>query len=456
MSRVTDPTAISQGAMRRDEQERASVPDWYLVLILLLGGLAVRLFCLHVQGGIARYHEFGEATRIALSLAQKGTYADAFFRGEGPTAHILPVMPLIAGAVFWLAGTQSSIAGLILVSWSLAQTLCGYALLQKLFATLGAGRAARLGTLTMLCFLPAFAKQEVIEFRYWEGAFAVCLVSLNMLLLLRLDRRETVRLRNMLAIGGLSALTFFVSPPAGLGVDTCWAIFAARRLSLRQAVQFGTIAAAALALLVVPWTIRNIVQLGSLVPLRDDFGLELAIGNYPGALGAPDPGAAFITRLDAIHPYRSAEARAAMVAAGGEAAYAKSLGRQTESWIRHNPLTFLQLAASHYDQFFFPRPWEICFPNCQGGSIPLAWIISSVDLLGLLTLVVGLFRRRRGYWMLATYVGLVSLPYALVQPIPRYTYLIYGFMAFLAGDGVSRVGGWLAARLVRSATPVPG
>ena len=48
------------------------------------------------------------------------------------------------------------------------------------------------------------------------------------------------------------------------------------------------LALAGLCLMLVPWTIRNYVQLGRFVPIRDNFGLELWLGNRPGMQGTVD------------------------------------------------------------------------------------------------------------------------------------------------------------------------
>lgn len=55
-------------------------------------------------------------------------------------------------------------------------------------------------------------------------------------------------------------------------------------------------------------------------------------------------------------------------------------------------------------------------------------------------------RRRRFYGWLALYIGAEGLLYALVQPIPRFTYPIYGLFAFLAVQLVADVAPRLRAQ----------
>ncbi len=74
--------------------------------------------------------------------------------------------------------------------------------------------------------------------RYWEGAAAVTLAALNLNLLLALDERTQVEWRALLLPAALAALTFFISPAAGLGIYACWGLPALRRLGLIKAFQF--------------------------------------------------------------------------------------------------------------------------------------------------------------------------------------------------------------------------
>ncbi|WP_404333411.1 hypothetical protein AB2M62_10095 [Sphingomonas sp. MMS12-HWE2-04] len=75
-----------------------------------------------------------------------------------------------------------------------------------------------------------------------------------------------------------------------------------------------------------------------------------------------------------------------------------------------------------------------------------ALTMSIVNLLGLIGLAVGLYQRRRGYWMIAVYLAAVALPYALLQPTSRYIYLAYGFLAFLAVEALVTGGRYALGR----------
>lgn len=373
--------------------------------------------------------DLGEASAAAGALAHSGTLADAFAPGSGPTAHLMPVTVTIAAAVQSAFGDSGA---LLLSLWTLALLALTWLLARALFAQAGWRPAALVGGLALLCLLPGHIVQEAADFRVWEGGLAALLALANLWLIVMLDRREAIHAQPLLLAAALSAVTFFVSPTTGLAVDACWAWLALRRLPLRQVLAFGSIAATALAVLLAPWVLRNVQVMGSPVLLRDNFGLEIAMANYPGALDPADPRAETLARAKAIHPYRNPEALARLRAAGGEVAYSKQLGRETGAWIVANPLAFARLALRHYRQFYVPDRWQGALTNW--GAFPTLRIemIRLVSAFGLLGLAIGLIRRRRFYGMFALYLALAGLPYAMVLPIPRYSYVIWPLLAFLA------------------------
>lgn len=403
-----------------------------LAAALLATGLMIRLRWLDLTDTGARFLDLGEATNAAVALAEQGVIADAYFAGQGPTAHVMPVMVAIAAAIFRLFGTHSASANLALTAWSLAQVFASYLLIRQFFRRIGAAPHVLAGGLAILTLVPAHIVQESVDFRYWEGALATCLATVNLLLIVELDQRSEIRRRDFVPVAALTAVTFFVSPTIGVAVDACWAWFAFRRLSFPRILQFAGICAAAHALVVAPWMLRNHQQLGSPVALRSNFGLELAIANHPGAVSATDPAAAYSARFLELHPFASPQGAARLRAAGGEVAYSRQLGAEAGTWISEHPLHFASLALRHYGQFYVPERWQEELTNWQHWNRPRNDAIRFISLLGLIGLAWGLVRRRPYYGLLAVYIGLAGLPYALVQPIPRYSYVVWGILAFLA------------------------
>lgn len=410
--------------------------DWPFIALLILAGIALRILLFSAShGSVLSFIGAGEAARAAISLATNGVFGDAFFTGHGPTAHLTPISPAIAAGVMMLLGVDSPAANLTLMVWSLVQVIAGWLLLIALFRRLGADATALHWALAALSLMPVFAADEIIVFRFWEGALALDLVILNLILLIDAERAASVGNARLAGIGILCAATFFLSPPAGMAVVLCWAIWAMRRLAWSRIIGFGAVSAAALALMVAPWAIRNAAVLGEPVLLRSNAGLELAIGNHPGALSDRPNGEVYFDRLRAVQPYFGKDGQRALQQAGGEVAYARALGAEARGWIAANPADFARLFLRHLRQFFFPEPWQLMFSMAG----PRAAFMGLVSAIGLAGLAIALWQRRSGYWMIAVYLAAVAMPYAVVQPVQRYSYLVYGILVMLAADALVRL-----------------
>lgn len=416
----------------------------YFLPAIFFIGISIRLLWqVQIHGSLTEFVGSGEAARVALALAQGRGFADSFYPGYGPTAHLLPLNPAIASFWLWMFGPETAAANLCLMAFSLAQVGFAYWLLMRLFQRLDLDAAAVRWSVILLCTVPVFVESEVIAFRYWEGASAVFLMSGSLLLLVEFNTRRRISNRDLALAAVLCALTAFISPPVGLGVITCWGIFALRRLALRQIMLLVLAGAAALGTLVVPWAFRNDQALGSPVWLRSNAGLELAIANHPAAVSGKAPAKVFSARFAEIHPFEGIAARAALRSAGGEVMYSRRLGVTTRSWIVAHPFEFAILALRHLRQFYFPESWQFSLSETDGRTTGRAIWIGLINLAGILALAAGLLHRRKGYPMIALCLVCISAPYMWVQPTPRYTYLVYAPLLFLAIDGVIR--GWRSA-----------
>ncbi|TXC70691.1 hypothetical protein FSB78_06890 [Sphingomonas ginsenosidivorax] len=404
------------------------------VLPVLIAAAVLRVLWMYGAQGLAPVgpEEAGEATRVAISVSLGKGLADAF-PGLGPTAHMLPLPPLVAGGVIHLFGGAGAPAAVALTVWALVQVGVGYLLLDRLFRTIDMAPETRRAGLALLCLVPVFAPEETISFRYWEGALAVCIGTAALAFLFHLRRRATIRPRDLIVAAAILSAGAFVSPAVGLASGICWALFALTRLSPREILLFATATVLATALWAVPWTIRNIAVLDAPIVVRSNFGLELAIGNHAAAVAPADPAVTFRDRLQAVHPYHGLTPyrRARTM---GEVGYAKAVGRAAETWIAANPVAFLTLCGRHYRQFFLPEPWQFAFSQSDVLPVARSVLMRLVAVAGIVSLMLGIWRRRFGYRTLAVYLAVVGMPYALVQPVPRYSYLIYGLFCYLAAD----------------------
>ncbi|MGI4877967.1 MAG: hypothetical protein ACRYG4_10850, partial [Janthinobacterium lividum] len=322
---------------------------------------------------------------------------------------------------------------------AIALVLGSYWFLSLIFKEAGVAWRTRMWALAVACFAPFNFFLETVDFRIWEGALATFTAFGFIVLLLDAARRPTLGTGTMVGLALLAALVFFISPALGLACYLCAAVVAFERLSRWRIAAAAVIAVVALAAVVMPWAERNVREIGTPVVLRSNFGLELALANHPAA--AADGGfAVFHARLAEIHPYDNPHAFARLQAAGGEVAYAKALGAQAERWIAAHPIAFIELSLRHLRQYLFPPAWmwHIYGPRVAGssGKAALAGLLSAAGLAGLL---VGLLQSPRSYRFVAILLLVPPLAYAIVQPVPRYRYLIFGVSLFLAVDLGARV-----------------
>jgi hypothetical protein len=228
------------------------------------------------------------------------------------------------------------------------------------------------------------------------------------------------------ALAGFPGALLMLLSPASLMAFGPWMLFRLwkQRLSVGRAFQCCTAFGAALVIGCAPWTIRNSVQLGELVFVRDDFGLAVYSCNndcaLPNWMDKVSPG------CRAYHPIASPE-EARLVVEMGEVKYNASRLRIAMSWIHNHPRRFLELTSARFIQFWFP-PSEISIAG-----------ITAVSLIGLLWMASGRLP-------VAAYFSAVLLAYPpvyyLVCSDVRYRYPILWISLLCAGYLLHRLAEW--------------
>lgn len=413
---------------------RSGAARW-IALLALGAGLIER-----IGWAVLRHEPFatGEAARVAVALAEGRGFADAFAVGQGPTAHLLPLSPMAAASVYRLFGVHSAASEALLILWALALTFGCYILFAKIFERLASPPAAVLGGFVLLCLMPTYTGIEVFDFRIWEGALGLAIGGALLALVVAGEGGVHPR-RLTLWLGALPALAFFISPPIGLAAMAASGLFLWRRRGRVRAAGVVLSGLLTLAALVIPWTARNALVMGHPIWLRDNLGLELAVANHPGAVGAADPKRVFDDRLAAIHPFVGPAPYRAMEQAGGEIAYAKARGHEAVRWMAAHPASVARLWLGHVREMVFTRPW--LFQTAHGVWLPVARsaLVAILAVLAIGGLLLAWARRDGRYAYAALYVALPIACYIPFQPINRYTWLLYPALAYLAADAIARL-----------------
>ena len=405
-----------------------SRPLRIVLLLAVLIGLAERIGWAMTR---RTPYAVGEAANVAIALADGRGFADGFFAGQGPTAHLLPASPAIAGAAYWLLGARTTPAELVLLAWSLVLTFGCYALAATAFALLGVAKRACTWAFVALAVLPIYTTAEAFEWRVWEGGLGLLLALATLVVLLRAERGVAPRGFAWLQ-AVLPAATFFVLPVLGVAAFAAWALFVWRHRAAGGLVRPALAATLALAAFVAPWTARNALAMGQPILLRDNLGMEIAVANHEAAVAPVDDGRTFLDRLEAIQPYIHPPAQRAMIAAGGEIAYSRGLGAGAATWMRANPAKVAILWGRHFREMLFTRKW--LFKTKHGQMLPMvrATIVAIVAVLGLIGLGSGLARRDPLWLYPAAYLWVPVLLYVPFQPVLRYSWLIWPTLVGLA------------------------
>jgi len=378
------------------------------IIIFILGA---SIYALSPQGRPAFYDltHGGEMTRVALSLAQRGTYADPYQAlPTGPTAHTAPAYVFLYALIMKLFGIGAA-GAITLWLLNIGFLALQLALLPVLSKRLGLGV---LPGVLAAAFGIVFQPYRVLP--EWESLFTGALmVSLAALTLPYFDApREWQR---SALLGFFWGIAILANPECVL-LLCAWLIVAVlgyapeRLMRARQAMAVIVLGAAVACL---PWFIRNYERFDAVFFVRDNFGLELSVSNnscaQPTLLGNIEAGCHQVT-----HPNANA-VLAGKVFDEGEIRFNREELHQALVWISSNPRAFASLTRRRFLKFWFP------YLNSLRYAIP-GGILTIVSFAGLALM----FRKnRRAAWLFASTLLLYPFVHYFVQFEARYRYPVF-------------------------------
>jgi hypothetical protein len=386
-----------------------------------------------------------ENERVAAALAQGRGFAEAFGPGTPPTAHLAPLYPLLLSGLYRLCGSYQTLSGRM-TQQALSITLATLVLLllpatvRKLGLSAAAGWTAAL----LAACLPANLWDEVTGHHDQVAGSLILLGLLWVLDDLRLSGwsgRGPVA-RAGLLLGMAALLCPNLLPVAGLFFAVEWLRGPGER---KRILHCGLIVSAMVSLFLLPWVVRNYRVLGGFVPLRSNLGLELAVGNRPGA-----DGHTYAWGFGEVHPFGSAAERERLREMG-ELAYVQDKQRQALTWIAAHPARFARLTLRRAGLIWFSSDerWYQLEPKLRL-SIR---IYGLMGILALLELARLLWRGKAAGRLLACAALGVSLPYCLTHVENRYRLPLVGLFALLSCNLIAAALVWIAAK--RTSLPGP-
>jgi len=366
-----------------------------------------------------------ENERVAASLAASQGWADAFDHGTGATAHTAPLYPLLLAGIYRLYGDyEQTTSRRIQGGLSIALSVMALLFLPVLAGKLGLSRVAGWLAAFVGAVIPTNLRVELTG-RH-EGVAAVVALLALVWCLADLRQHGWTGRRAVIRTGGLLGLTALLSPNFLLIPVLYFAAELACRGAARgRIVRCGLVVASISLLLVAPWMVRNYRVLGGFVPLRSNFGLELAVGNRPGA-----DGHTYTEGMQDMHPYSSAAERARLTEQG-ELAYMRNKQHQALNWIYAHPRDFVWLMTRRARLFWVTT--EEAWLNLDlapfAVRVPLYTVLTFVVLVELLRL---LWKQPAVGRLLISVILGAGLPYLVTHVEQRYRLPLAGLYLLLS------------------------
>src|ERR1700733_699814 len=402
-----------------------------LVVILLLGaGLRVG----EAWDGRAPVYDAAAYAAIAANL-ERGEGFPVGAAAPQPSSDYSPGLPLLVAGVYKVTGgVHERLARVLLALIGSLAVLFAYLIGRRLSGPL----AGLIGAAAVAVY-PALLEYQGMLMS--EPLAAILLAGSVLAIFWAADARRTHPARGWL-LPGVSLGALALVRPEYLGVALLLGIvaFASRfKNDRRAALAHAAILLAGVAVVVAPWTIRNIVALDRVVPISTGGGQVLFAGTYLPSDGNPEAVGAEVV---AHHPglFAPADARhlrleqilARLAAARhpdleSDQALSKMGKQQLWDDISEEPLEYAGFLAAKVGRIWAHGPRDVMR---EPGWEALHWVLVALGLLGLGLLA---WRRRWEALVLGTVFLAITALSALLVASPRRVLVMLPLVAALAG-----------------------
>jgi 4-amino-4-deoxy-L-arabinose transferase-like glycosyltransferase len=381
---------------------------WLLPLSFLLQVVAIGAFHEYRTRPGDDHFEFGwEMGRIGRSIAQGHGFSSPYEGETGPSAWEPPLYPFLIGGVFKAFGVYSSASAWVLLTInSLFATLTCIPIFWIAHSTFG----KRVAAWSALAWgLNPYVWYWSVRW-IWDTTFTPLVLALIFLIALKLQ--DWPGWRGWVWFGALFGVGALANPTMLAFLPFCGLWIWQQRFN-RGLNSFGGVALSSVVFFVVltPWLVRNYEVFGHFVFIRDDFGLQIRLGNGPSADGM-------------LMPYFQPNLNRAELdkfQRMGEIAYADACKRLAFDWIGSNPKRFAVVSLKRF--FYY---WN-GVPKATGSTTPVDFRTSAflaTSVLALWGLGRALRQKRPGAWLFAGLVLTYPTAYYFVFPHARYRHPI--------------------------------
>jgi 4-amino-4-deoxy-L-arabinose transferase-like glycosyltransferase len=390
------------------------------------------------------HFEFGwEMGRVARSIAQGHGFSNPYDGNTGPTAWEPPLYPYLMAGVFQLFGVYS-----IASAWMLLG-------LNSLFATLTSIPIYLIARRTFGEHVAAWSAYAWALNPYvwywsihwiWDTTFTPLVLTCIFLLALVLadakgaspdlarpsvprfsPRFRAAATGPWVLFGALYAIGALANPTMLAFLPFC-GLWTWRQRYRQGLPSFAGVMASSVVFFLVlsPWVIRNYQVFGHFVFLRDDFGLQLRLGNGPYADGM------LMAYLQPNLNRFELEKFQRM----GELAYAEAAKRQAYDWIRSHPARFAVISLKRFFYYWngVPRETSSLAPVDFRTSAFLA-----TSVLAIWGAIRAVRHNKPAAWLFAGLLLFYPAVYYFVFPHARYRHPIEPVLTILVVSLLSEV-----------------
>jgi hypothetical protein len=350
-----------------------------------------------------------EYYHIARSLAAGNGFANPFGDPTGPTAWMPPILPMMLSALWWAcAGNHDAVLVVVLTLQCLVLIGTGLFVLVVAGHTtkrVGPGAAAAIYIAALL-----FNFRDCFQA---NGDRALALLAIDIMLAGFFWWRPLRSMPRSVSWGAFGGVCALIGPIAAFAWGA-WSVVC----GIRQRAWGPTALMLAAALLVLaPWTIRNYLVFGRLIPVKSNLAYELYQSHCLQSDGLLNNGG---MNRHPIHHY-SRERRA--YESLGEIAYLDRKAEQFVGAVAADPLEFADRIAA---RFLGATLWLV--PENREPRASATWylwiqrVAHPLPFVALLVLVVVGVRRGLSTiaWTTIAVYSLYLLPYVVVSYYPRY------------------------------------
>lgn len=390
---------------------RAALPKsflWLLPLSFVLQLASIGL--LHQYRMRPGEDNFGfgwEMGRIGRSIALGHGFSSPYEGHTGPSAWEPPLYPFLIGGVFKVFGIYTFASAWVLLSInSVFTSLTTIPVFWIAHRTFGQRVAVWSAWGWALCPYVWYWSIHWI----WDTTFTPFVLTCIFLLALELE--EWPGWHGWFLFGALYGVGALANPTMLAFLPFC-GLWIWRRRFLRGLPSATGVALSSLTFFMVlsPWLIRNYEAFGRFVFIRDDFGLQVRLGNGPYADGMLMPYLQPNLNKLELENFQTL----------GEIGYAAECKRIAFDWIRSHPARFGVISLKRFFYYWngVPRPTGSVSPVDFRSSAFLA-----TSVLALWGLGRALRQKRPGAWLFAGLVMTYPTVYYFVFPHARYRHPI--------------------------------